>query len=373
MIAASALAAALILVRSQDAAPVALPPPGLPEPAVLQGQAESAFDGQARFRQAVAEVRAAALNARAPGFEAAVAALEPAAAAATDAADMLPVYRDLLKALGDRHSFVQAPPELLEAWSARSGEPLYAPSTAARWTSTLVGRPVSSRLEPVSGTAVQIVVVPMMEGGGRRGNANAQALHDVVARDREQACGAVIDLRGNTGGNAWTMLLGLSPLIGGGDLGRSIDAAGVSSVYARSEDGAVIVLEGEYAGQAAARLASPTAWEPYGRPIAVLIDDATASSGEQVALELLGRGNVRLFGRKSYGVASSNRGVMIADDVNLVVTSAWMQSADGRTWPDGVVPDVVVEGDEDAVLDAAIRWLGAQQGCQASADAGPRP
>lgn len=363
MFVASAVAAVLVLVPPQEAGQAGTSP----APAAPERQVEATFDGLTRFRDAVTEVRAAALNARTPGFEAAVAALEPAAARATDAADMLPIYRDLLRALRDRHSFVQAPPELVDVWTARSGEPLYAPSMGARWTSTLVGRPVSSRLEAGSGSALQIVVVPAMEGGGRRGNANAQALYDVVARDREQACGAVIDLRGNTGGNAWTMLLGLSPLIGGGDLGRSIDAAGVSSVYARSEDGAVIVLEGEYAGQAAARLASSSMWEPYERPIAVLIDDATASSGEQVALELIGRENIRLFGQKTYGVASSNRGILVADDVNLVVTAAWMQDAGGRTWPDGVVPDVVVDGGEEAVLDAALMWLADHGRCRLAA------
>jgi hypothetical protein len=58
-----------------------------------------------------------------------------------------------------------------------------------------------------------------------------------------------------------------------------------------------------------------------------------------------------VFGQKTYGVASSNRGVMVADDVNLVVTAAWMQDTQGRTWPDGVVPDEMIQGNAEAVLD----------------------
>lgn len=42
---------------------------------------------------------------------------------------------------------------------------------------------------------------------------------------------------------------------------------------------------------------------------------------------------------------------MVADDVNLVVTAAWMQDTQGRTWPDGVVPDEMIQGNAEAVLD----------------------
>lgn len=343
-------------------------------PAVAAGDAQAppaavqpGFDGLARYRDVVDQLRREALQGGSAGFELAATTLESRARDARDVVDLLPVYRDLLAALGDRHSFVQASEDLLAAHSARTGQPLYPPVAGPRWTSTLTGRPIGSRLAPLGGEAfAQVIVVPAMEGGGRRASANAQVLHDATLVDQGRACGAVVDLRGNIGGNAWSMLLGLSSLIGEGDYGRSVDARGTSAAYASLSGGAVIVLEGEYAGQAMARLETPPSDDAVGRPIAVLIDDATASSGEQVAIELIGRDTVRVFGQRTYGVASSNLGVPAGDDVNLVVTTAWMQDRQGRTWPDGVEPDVEVRGAPEVVLEAALAWLSEQPGCRSA-------
>lgn len=338
----------------------------LAEPTQQTATPSSPFDGRQKFQTAAERVGDVALRGRTPEFLAALPGLADRAERALDAIDMLPVYRDLLAALGDGHSFVQAPSDQVEAFEVRTGAPLHPRPTGPRWTSTLTDRSSSSDLLAApDGGQIQVVIVPAMSGGGRAANANAQTLYDLVSRDWPRACAAVIDLRGNTGGNAWPMLLALAPILGEGDYGRSLDAAGESAPYARIEDGAVIVLEGEYAGAAVARVTGWTVPTPHTRAIAILIDDATASSGEQVAIEFIGQANVRTFGQKTYGVASSNLGVPAADDINLVVTTALMQDRLGRTWPTGVVPDELIPVGGSGVLDAALAWAGQSPGCAA--------
>src|SRR3970282_1125643 len=58
-------------------------------------------------------------------------------------------------------------------------------------------------------------------------------------------------------------------------------------------------------------------------PIAVLIDGGTGSLGAVVAVALLGRANTRSFGRPTSGFATVNRGSLLADGANMVVTTGF--------------------------------------------------
>lgn len=342
---------------------------------IVSQSAEVSFDGPARVREAVAAVRAVALAPAEVDWDALETELTRDARTANDTADMLPIYVRLLDALGDHHSFVQADQELLETYQTRAGRALYEGRPRRALTSAFIGREaIEGRDLPLaSGRSVRLVVTPQMPGGGPIVRQRAAALFAAVVDDHEQTCGYVVDLRGNQGGNVWPMLVGLSALLGDGPQGVERDGAGRDLAYARLEQGAAIVLEGEYAGMAAARAEN---WRPVpgltAAPVAVLIDDAVASSGEGVAVAFRGRSATRYFGQATFGVASSNTGVTLSDGVNLVVTTGMMVDRDGRVWPDGLSPDEVVEhgpGDpsnpEDAVVEAATAWLAVQPGCAA--------
>lgn len=338
--------------------------------AALQGAAPVAaaepFDGRTALAAAIADVRQKAFRASAVDWPALEKDLDARADKALDAIDMLPIYRDLLDALGDGHSFVQTDAAALDAYRARHGEDLYASSSRKRSTSAFVGRrePSGEPLPLAGGKHARLVVIPAMEGGGARANASANALFAAFSADVDASCGYVLDLRGNTGGNVWPMLIGISPLLGDGLYGWERSADGSEQPYARLENGAAVVLDGEYAGMAMARA---EAWRPLdatAHPVALLLDDGTASSGEGVAVAFVGRPETRSFGQTSYGVASANEGILLADGVNLVVTTSMMRDRLGGVHPHGVEPDEPTEPG-DATLAAARAWLAARPACAA--------
>jgi len=333
---------------------------GRQETPVAQASAPAAFNGRARLTSALAKVREVAFRSAEVDWTALESELGPRADRAGGPGDMLPIYRDLLSALGDEHSFVQADPALVEAYVVQAGQPLYAPKAGAR-RSVFSGRSVSTAQDVALGAArARIVVVPAMSGGGAKAAEAADRLFDAVTGPGE-VCGYVVDLRGNTGGNVWPMLLGLNPLLGDGDYGIERDRTGRDAAYARIADGAAIVLEGEHKDMAMVRAGHWRRVDATTAPVALLIDGLTASSGEGVAVAFQGRPNTRTFGETTYGVASSNLGVPVEDDINLVVTVAMMVDRQGHIYPQGIAPDTVA--DAHATREAALVWLQAQPGC----------
>ncbi len=173
-----------------------------------------------------------------------------------------------------------------------------------------------------------------------------------------------MDLRGNTGSNVWPMLLGLSGLLGDGPQGRSEDAAGRVEDYATLREGSAVVLAEQGRGLT---MMTIDGWRPIPRladaPVALLLDGATASSGEGVAVAFAGRPATRSFGVTTYGAASSNEGYGLADGTNVVVTTSMMMDRNGRTYPDGFSPDERVEGVGDEPVAAARAWLATRPAC----------
>ena len=125
-------------------------------------------------------------------------ALEYARGATTPAEAHLAV-RFAVRALGDRHSYLQSPAVTRELQTtavanARTGAALAAPR-ARRFAN------VAHLLVPsfAGGTPVQQVEF-------------AESLKNIIQQhDEAGVCGWVVDLRQNTGGNLWPMLAGLGP------------------------------------------------------------------------------------------------------------------------------------------------------------------
>ena len=89
----------------------------------------------------------------------------------------------------------------------------------------------------------------------------------------------------------WPMLAGVGPLLGNGLVGEFIDKAGQVSGRWFYEDGKAL-LDSKVAAQVEG---SPVVSTPT-RPVAVLIDGATGSSGEAIAIAFQGRRETRFFG-----------------------------------------------------------------------------
>lgn len=131
--------------------------------------------------------------------------------------------------------------------------------------------------------------------------------------------GLVLDLRGNPGG--------------------TLDSAvAVSDLFLA--DGRIVSVEGRALQAKQTFDARPgSRWEAL--PLAVLIDEGTASAAEIIAAALKSHGRAVVLGRRSYGKGSVQN-VFAVDDAHAVrLTTARYFTADGKSiQADGVHPDI---------------------------------
>lgn len=332
------------------------------------------FDAQARVTEALEAVRPIAMNRDTVDWTAIEARARGIAAEASDTIDLLPAYHLIVWSLGDEHSFMQASDAQIDEWIRRNNRNRFLPDTPRPRASqsAFKRRTVSARdLALPNGRVAREVVVPAHSGddpGDAYGNAVAGHLTATAG-----TCGYVIDLRGNTGGNMGPMILGLSPLMGEGYTIPAIADATNFNAVMRIENGGVVGLESPNATETIPfeTLADwPEDPTLSTAPVAVMIDQATASSGEAVAIALRGRANTRFFGETTFGVASANLPRLLSDGITLHVTIALLRDSEGRTYLEGFPPDEAVatgpgrpDDPDDAVQEAAKSWLAQQTAC----------
>lgn len=181
-------------------------------------------------------------------------------------------------------------------------------------------------------------------------------INDPLAREVDRyrsAKGLVIDLRGNPGGLA-AMIQGVAghlfatPELLGRMKTRASDLEFRANPRAVTPDGARVA--------------------PYAGPVAILVDELTASASECFAGALQSLGRARIFGRQTLGQAlpaSTRR--LPNGDVLMYVVGDFVTATGRRLEGDGVRPDEVVplspEGlraGSDTTLEAALRWLDTQ-------------
>ena len=165
-----------------------------------------------------------------------------------------------------------------------------------------------------------------------------EIINKIKKQDRAELKGWIIDLRGNLGGDMWPMLIALEPFLQEGVLGYfSADddvkkwslKSGEVYLDRQSQNSRFDVDPGKYKAV-------------YGRvKIAVLINGNTASSGEAVAIALKSLKQVKYFGVKTGGFATSNEIIPFSNDEYLILTTAFMKDKYSKMYPDGIHPDVL--------------------------------
>jgi len=185
------------------------------------------------------------------------------------------------------------------------------------------------------------ILVPSFVGASQASiDASATGLQRIVKDlGSQHPCGWMIDLQGNIGGNMWSMLAGLGPVLGSGSLGgtRDLDDVQVRWSY---EDG--VALEGTRPRARVTERASPLVSD--ASPVAVLINRVTASSAEAVAIAFQGRPLTRTFGERTRGQTTSNDQFRLRDGATLNLSVSWFVDRTGRSYPDGVAPDEHIVG-----------------------------
>src|SRR5579863_5813839 len=108
------------------------------------------------------------------------------------------------------------------------------------------------------------------------------------------------------------------------------------------------------------RLSGPrlTLWNA---PIAVLFDNATAGSGEQIAIAFAGRKSERSFGVPTKGYPACCANYKLSDGALLNMEFGVAKDRRGNAYPEGLKPDVRIENTvssmSDPVIDSAEQWL----------------
>lgn len=267
------------------------------------------------------------IHASTPEFAQARTAAEQAAEQADDVSDIHDELNVALEAAGGKHSRLLSPDEMQEGLARPAAQP-----------------------EVTSDGRIAIANVPahrVEHDSQAYADTLAQGLHNAID---DGACGVVVDLRGNSGGDMGPMVAGLSGLIPDGPAMHFVD---------RHTEQPVIVEGNSVKGGGSA--VSIDGAGKYSVPVAVLVDEGTASSGEMTMLALRGLENSRSFGEPTAGYTTANTVIDMPDGAQVMITVAQVRDRTGHVFNDTPIhPDETPAGD---AVDAATRWLATERNC----------
>lgn len=266
-----------------------------------------------------------------PAWEQARAETGAAAGRAATVADTYPALKKAIKVAGSKHSSFYTPTEG-QALRGKGEE--------------------GSNVLPSAATATGITTLTVTElGSADEGELQryADTLGGAVATAAPATtCGWIVDLRGNTGGNMYPMIAGLSSLLPDG---KAIAFHGRDQVLADvSIEGNTVKVGGT------TNLGHEKGGGKITQPVAVLQDDKTASSAEAVRLAFTGLPHVRFFGTPTTGVPTANEGKDLPDGAIANLTIAVDGDRTGKTYDSPIPPNEKIE-DRAKQQPAAKAWL----------------
>lgn len=189
-------------------------------------------------------------------------------------------------------------------------------------------------------------------------------------RDEDNAavCGWILDMRRNTGGDLWTYLAALGPLLGQGNLGGFAYADSKRDTWT-NENGKI-----KWAGNGRDESAvegGVYALKQPNAPVVLLVRRSTIAAGELVVVAFRGREHVHVIGEPTGGVATLTDHTPLSDGAHLFVSGAYGMDRSGKIHDKPIQPDEIVKTDwtnfgtdNDAVIAAARAWLALQSGCR---------
>jgi carboxyl-terminal processing protease len=214
---------------------------------------------------------------------------------------------------------------------------------------------------------VGYVELPSHFGGGyvADGRVYGEVVQRLLLEQAEAgACGWVVDLRRNGGGNALAMIAGLGPLLGGDALGGTRVEGVVNELRYIASARSVTLGPATNRIPVALTLPNPDA------PVALLVSRATNSAGELVTLAARGRPATRTFGEPTSGLTTTTTYLRLFGGAGVVVANGVMIDRSGRGYDEPLEPDAFVAidwtlfgGADDPVVAAARAWLLEQPGC----------
>ncbi len=181
----------------------------------------------------------------------------------------------------------------------------------------------------------------------------AQPLYDQIAQIKTQNKpeGWIIDLRFNTGGNSWPMLLALYDFLGDHDIGGSLNVN-------KKQDRKIKLSKGRYTDNAKSiSYITPTGALLDKTKVAIITGVLTGSSGEVTALAFKGRANTTFIGESTAGFTTGNISWPLPFDITMALTSSYDSDRNGNYY-EQIIPDIAVskqDNFDDLLLDKNIQ------------------
>ena len=243
------------------------------------------------------------------------------------------------------------------------------PPVAASFASTTIGyryegKPLVRRLAGID-PGIGLIDLPYDAGSAHYATLAQQGMR---AADTPAVCGWVVDVRRNVGGDIWTLLAAIGPILGEGQVGGFVYRDGTKDTWAY-RDGKVF-WNAEARDESAVDGGIYQLQRPLP-PVALLTSRATQAAGELLVVAFKGRAATRTFGEATGGSPALLTNTALSDGAGLFVSGANALDRTGAVYSGRIAPDQpvtldwpLVGTDADPVLQAARAWLLTQPDCR---------
>ncbi|MGT2832014.1 S41 family peptidase [Streptococcus halotolerans] len=175
---------------------------------------------------------------------------------------------------------------------------------------------------------IYIKLPPFTSVDKKQSKKYADALNHFLSQKEYQ--GVILDLSDNTGGNMAPMLIGLSSILPNGRL--------FSLINKYNQRTAFDLTNNRIDNQETIALTDPIHKKKV--PVAIIMNNRTASSGEVVGLSFKGLENVHYFGQHSAGYTTGNMVFWLYDGTQVNLTTSILMDRQGKRYEnDPLQPD----------------------------------
>ena len=184
----------------------------------------------------------------------------------------------------------------------------------------------------------------------------AQSLNDSLCSLLDKnVIGIILDLRLNTGGAMFPMILGLEQLLHNGKIGSFTE----SNVNWILKDNCFYLDT-----TILTSIIPKCAIGDKQIPVAVLIGPATGSSGEFLAIAFKKRKNTIFIGTQTAGYVTATKGFKIKDFVSLLLSTGYGRDRTGQIYDHALSPDIYIKEPDsfndlkkDKKVLTAMKWI----------------
>lgn len=183
-------------------------------------------------------------------------------------------------------------------------------------------------------------------------NKISQQLYDQISelKSNNNLEGWIVDLRFNTGGNSWSMVLSLYDLLGDNDILTSLDAD-------KKRMSNIKLLKGKYIENSRKQYTiRPVGSANDQVKVVIITGSVTASSGEIVAIAFKGRSNTHFIGEKTAGFTTGNTAVKLPFGAMMALTGSYNADRNGVPY-ERIIPEIQIskqDNFDDLLLDRNI-------------------